>query len=80
MENNCGNIEDIQWEDVSTKEGINVRVVPTKFRHEKSDKMVMTFATLNTCSLVAFATQKHMDQLSISKISTFINIKTLTEH
>ena len=55
-------------------------VVPVKVRHKNSDKEIMMFAMLDTCSQGTFITTSLMEQLNISGIQTFINIKTLIGH
>ena len=55
-------------------------IVPVKVRHKNFDKELMTFAMLNTCSQGTFITTSLMEQLNISGIQTFINIKTLIGH
>ena len=52
-------------------------VVPVKVRHKNFDKEIMIFAMLDTCSQGTFITTSLMEQLNISGIQTFINIKTL---
>ena len=52
-------------------------VVPVKVRHKNSDKEIMTFAMLDTCSQGTFITTSLMEQLNIFGIQTFINIKIL---
>ena len=55
-------------------------MVPVKVGHRNSDKEIMTFALLDTCSQGTFITTNLMEQLNISGIQTFINIKTLIGH
>ena len=55
-------------------------VLPVKVRHKNFDKELMMFAMLNTCSQGTFITTSLMEQLNISGIQTFINIKTLIGH
>ena len=57
-----------------------MRVLPVKVRHKNFDKELMMFAMLNTCSQGTFITTSLMEQLNISGIQTFINIKTLIGH
>ena len=52
-------------------------VVPVKVGHKNFDKEIMMFAMLDTCSQDTFITTSLMEQLNISGIQTFINIKTL---
>ena len=59
---------------------LSISVVPVKVRHKNSDKEIMTFAMLDTCIQGAFITTSLMEQLNISGIQTFINIKTLIGH
>ena len=61
-------------------EVLSISVVPVKVRHKNSDKEIMTFAMLDTCIQGAFITTSLMEQLNISGIQTFINIKTLIGH
>ena len=55
-------------------------VVLVKVRHKNSEKEIMTFAILDNCSQGTFITTSLMEQLNISGIQTFINIKTLIGH
>ena len=57
-----------------------MRVLPVKVRHKNFDKELMMFTMLNTCSQGTFITTSLMEQLNISGIQTFINIKTLIGH
>ena len=59
---------------------LSISVVPVKVRHKNSDKEIMTFTMLDTCIKGAFITTSLMEQLNISGIQTFINIKTLIDH
>ena len=78
--NNCANIKDVQCESVGTGEVLSMCVEPFKVRHENSDKKIMTFAMLDTCSQGTFATINLIERLNISGIETSINIKTLIGH
>ena len=74
---NCANIKDIHCESIRTGEVLSMCVVLVKVRHKNSDKEIITFAILDTCSQGTFITTSLMEQLNISGIQTFINIKTL---
>ena len=80
VKNNCTNIKDVQCELVRTGEVLSMCVLPAKVGHKNSDKEIMTFAMLDTCSQGTFIITSLMKQLNISGIQTFINIKTLTGH
>ena len=80
VKNNFTNIKDVQCESIRTGEVISMCVVPVKVRHKNSDKEIMTFAMLDTCSQGTFITTSLMEQLNISGIQTFINIKMLIGH
>ena len=80
VKNNFTNIKDVQCESITTGEVISMCVVPFKVQHKNSDKEIMTFAMLDTCSQGTFITTSLMEQLNISGIQTFINIKTLIGH
>ena len=55
--NNCANIKDVQRESIRTGEVLSMCVVPVKVRHKNSDKEIMTFAMLDTCSQGTFINQ-----------------------
>ena len=55
-------------------------VVPVKVQHNQSDKEIIKFAMLDTCSQGTFVTQSLMEQLSIESIPRFVKIKTLIGH
>ena len=55
-------------------------VMPSKVQQKNSDKDIITFTMLDTCSQGTFITTSLMEQLNISGIQTFINIKTLIGH
>ena len=80
VKNNCANIKDVQCESFRTGEVLSMCVVPVKVRHKNSDKEIMMFVMLDTCSQGTFITTSLMKQLNISGIQTFINIKMLTGH
>ena len=77
---NCANIKDVQCESVRTIEVLSMSIVPVKVQHKNADKEIMTFAMLDTCSQGTFITNSLMEQLNVSGIQTFINIKTITGH
>ena len=77
---NCANIKDVQCESVRTVEVLSMSIVPVKVQHKNADKEIMTFAMLDTCSQGTFITNSLMEQLNVSGIQTFINIKTITGH
>ena len=54
--------------------------VPVKVQHINSDKEIMVFAMLDTCSQGTFITTSLMEQFNISGRQIFINIKILTGH
>ena len=78
--NNCANIKNGQCESVRTGEVLSMCVVPVKVRHKNSDKDIKAFAMVDTCSQGTFITTSLMEQLNISGMQTFINIKTLIGH
>ena len=55
-------------------------VVPVKVQQKESNKEIITFAMLDTCSQGTFATQKLMNQLDINGIQTSVGIRTLIGH
>ena len=77
VKNNCANIKDIQCESIRTGEVLSMWVVSVNFRHKNSGKEIMAFAMLDTRSQGTFITTSLMEQLNISGIQTFINIKIL---
>ena len=52
-------------------------VMPSKVQQKNSDKDIITFTMLDTCSQGTFITTSLMEQLNIFGIQTFINIKIL---
>ena len=80
FKNNFANIRNVPCESVRTGEVLSMCMVPVKVRHKNFDKELMMFAMLNTCSQGTFITTSLMEQLNISGIQTFINIKTLIGH
>ena len=54
--------------------------MPAKVQHKNSDKEITTFAMLDTCSQATVKTISLMEQLNISGIQTYINIKRLIGH
>ena len=52
-------------------------VVPVKVQHKESNKEIITFALLDTCSQGAIATENLMNQLDINGIRTSVGIRTL---
>ena len=77
VKSNCTNIKGVQCESIRTREVLSMCVVPVKVGHKNFDKEIMMFAMLDTCSQDTFITTSLMEQLNISGIQTFINIKTL---
>ena len=55
-------------------------VVPVNVQHEESNKGIITFAMLHTCSQGTFATENLMNQLDINGIRTSTGIRTLIGH
>ena len=80
VKSKCANIKDVQCESVRTGEVLSMCVVLVKFQHKNSDKEIMTFVMLDTCSQSTFITTSLMEQLNVSGIQTFINIKTIIGH
>ena len=74
---NCANVDDIQCQSVGTEDVLSMCVVPAKVQDNQSDKEIITFAMLDTCSQGAFVTQSLMEQLSIKGIATSLKIKIL---
>ena len=52
-------------------------VVSVQVPHKNSDKEIMMLAMLDTCSQDTFITISLMEQLNMSGVQTFINIKML---
>ena len=77
MTSNCANVDDIQCQSVGTEDVLSMCVVPVKVQDNQSDKEIITFAMLDTCSQGAFVTQSLMEQLSIKGIATSVKIKIL---
>ena len=55
-------------------------VVSVRVQHNQSDKKIIVFAMLDTCSQGRFVTKSFMEQLSIKCIPTSVKIKTLIGH
>ena len=53
---NCANVYDIQYESIGTEDVLSMCVVPVKVQHNQSDKEIITFSMLDTCSQRAFVT------------------------
>ena len=70
----------IQCESIGTEDVLSMCVVPVKVQHNQSDKEIITFAMLDTCSQGTFVTQSLMQQLSIKGVPTSLKIKTLIGH
>ena len=62
---NCANVDDIQCESVGTEDVLNMCVVPVKVQQNQSDKKIIAFAMLDTCSQGTFVPQNLMERLSI---------------
>ena len=71
---------DVQYESFRTGEVLSMCVEPVKVWHKNSDKEIMKFAMLDTCSQGTFRTTSLMEPLNISGIQRLINIKTLIGH
>ena len=71
MTSNCANVDDIQCQSVGTEDVLSMCVVPVKVQDNQSDKEIITFAMLDTCSQGTFVTQSLMEQLSIKGIATY---------
>ena len=80
VKSNCANIRDAQCESVRTREVLSMCRVPVKVQHINSDKEIMVFAMLDTCSQGTFITTSLMEQFNISGRQIFINIKILIGH
>ena len=57
VKNNCANIKDVQYESITTGEIVAL----VKVWHKNSDKEIMTFAMLDTCSQGTFITTSLME-------------------
>ena len=77
---NCTNVDEIQCESIGTEDILSMCAVPVKVHHNQSDKEIITFVMLDTCSQGTFVTQSFMEQLSIKGIPTSLKIKTLIGH
>ena len=55
-------------------------VVPVKVQHQESNKEIITFAMLDTCSQGTFATENLKNQLNIDDIQTSIGTRTPIRH
>ena len=55
-------------------------VVPVNVQHKQSNKEIITFAMLDTCSQRNFATENLISQSNINGIQTSIDIKTQIGH
>ena len=58
-------------------EVISMCMVPVMVRHKLSNRVVKTYAMLNTCSQVTFAKEKSLSDLGIQGRKTSITIKTM---
>ena len=75
MTSNCANVDEIQCESIGTEDVLSMCVVPVKVHHNQSDKEIITFVMLDTCSQGTFVTQSLMEQLSVKGIPTSLKIK-----
>ena len=80
VKNICANITDVQCESIRTGEVLSMCVVSVQVPHKNSDKEIMMFSILDTCSQDTFITISLMEQLNMSGVQTFINIKMLISH
>ena len=80
IKSNCANISNIQCAAIGSGQVLSVFVVPVKVQHKESNKEIIIFAMLDTCSQGTFATEDLMNQLHINGIRTSIGIRTLTGH
>ena len=56
---------------------ISMSVVPVKVTHEKSEKVINTFALLDNCSQGTFVVNDIVDKLGIQGTTTSITVKTI---
>ena len=80
VKSNCANISNTQCAAIGSGQVISMCVVPVKVQHKESNKEIITFAMLDTCSQGTFATENLMNQLDINGIRTSIGIRTLIGH
>ena len=60
---NCANVDDIQYESIGNEDVLRICVVPVKVKRNQSDKEIITFSMLDTCSKGTFVSQSLMEQL-----------------
>ena len=79
---NCANTSNTQCAATDSGQVLyfSMCVVPVKVQHKESNKEIITFAMLDTCSQGTFATENLMIQLNINGIQTSIGIRTLIGH
>ena len=80
IKSNCANVSNTQCAAIGSSQVLSMCVVPVKVQHKDSDKEIITFAMLDTCSQGTFATENLMNQLNINGIRTTIGIRTLIGH
>ena len=72
IKSNCANISNTLYAAIGSGQVLSMCVVPVKVQHEESNKGIITFAMLDTCSQGTFATENPMNQLDINGVQTSI--------
>ena len=80
IKSNCANISNTQCAAIVSGQVLSMCVVPVKVQHKESNKEIITFALLDTCSQGTIATKNLMNQLDINGIRTSVGIRTLIEN
>ena len=69
-----------QCAGIGSGQVLSMCVIAVKLQHKGSNKEIITFAMLDTCSQGTFATENLMNQLDINDIQTSFGIGTLIGH
>ena len=80
IKSNCANVSNTQCAATGSGQVLSMCVVPVKVQHKESNKEIITFTMLDTCSQGTFATENLMNQLDINGIRTSIGIRTLIRY
>lgn len=65
---------------IGTNGVLSMCVVPAGIRHDETDKELIAFTVLDTCSQGMFTTEDLIKKLNSLGTKTSINIKNLTRH
>ena len=80
IKSNCVNTSNTQFAAIGSGQALSMCVVPVEVQHNESNKEIIAFVMLGTCSQGTIATENLMNQLDVNGIRTSSGTRNLIGH